>query len=123
MNMTNGINLPLSVLEEIALEGLEGINIKLLILPKYLKKINYFYHVLTGITIEGLFKRIGSRLKIALPLNTQLKTQVWNFIINSKCIQFYELPIEREPLKVFDRANYNDPFFTTGEASAVSLII
>lgn len=77
----NTTSLPLCILEEIGLEGLEGV------------------------TIEGLWKRISVRLKLALPLNKKLTNEIWKFVQSAKCFQLYELPEEREPLKLFDRAD------------------
>lgn len=94
--MNNITTLPLSILEEIGFEGLEGI------------------------TIEGLWKRLSVRLKLPLPLNEKLKNEVWKFIQNAKCLQFYKLPEEREPLKLFDRTESADPFF--GEVVPVIII-
>lgn len=85
--MNSITTLPLSTLEEIGFEGLEGI------------------------TIEGLWKRLSARLKLALPLKDKLKNEVWRFILNTKCLQLYKLPVEREPLKIFDRTESADPFF------------
>lgn len=85
--MNNITTLPLGILEEIGFEGLEGI------------------------TIEGLWKRLSVRLKLSLPLNDKLKNEVWKFIQNAKCLQFYKLPKEREPLKLLDRTELADPFF------------
>lgn len=82
--MNNFTNLPLGILEEIGFEGLEGI------------------------TVEGLWKRIGVRLRVTLPLNQRIKTEIWNFIKKVKCLQFYSLQEEREPLKIFDRMEYKD---------------
>lgn len=85
--MNNITTLPFSILEEIGFEGLEGI------------------------TIEGLWKRLSVRLKLPLPLNDKFRNEVWSFIQSAKCLQFYTLPEEREPLKLFDRTESTDPFF------------
>ncbi|XP_055298279.1 general transcription factor 3C polypeptide 1 isoform X2 [Sitodiplosis mosellana] len=89
--MNNTASLPLCILEEIGLEGLEGI------------------------TLEGLWKRIGVRLKLPLPLNSRVTNDIWKFIQSAKCLQLYELPEEREPLKLFDRADSVDPLFGATE--------
>lgn len=95
--MNNNITtLPSCVFEEIGFEGLEGI------------------------TIEGLWKRLSVRIKLKLPLNSKLRNQIWAFILNAKCLQFYTLQEEREPLKLFDRADAADPFFGSGEPASVS---
>lgn len=73
------------VLEEIALEGLEGI------------------------TIEGLWKRLSVRLKLKLPFESKFVENVWTFLRTSNKIQFYVLPTEREPLKIFNRNDFIDP--------------
>ncbi|XP_031625024.1 general transcription factor 3C polypeptide 1 [Contarinia nasturtii] len=91
MNGSNIASVPVCILEEIGLEGLEGI------------------------TIEGLWKRIGARLKLPLPLNNRLTNDIWKFVQNAKCLQYYELPDEREPLKLFDRSEVMDPFFGVTE--------
>lgn len=73
------------------------------------------YEGLEGITIEGLWKRVGCRLKLSFPLNSKLKNQIWAFVQNAKCLQLFELPVERELLKLFDRADSADPFFGVNE--------
>lgn len=88
---------PLCILEEIGFEGLEGI------------------------TIEGLWKRISVRIKVQLPLRAQIKKQTWNFILGAKCLRFYLLPEERDPLKLFDRTEASDPFFGGTETETVSI--
>lgn len=93
--MNYPVSLPLCILEEIGFEGLEGI------------------------TLEGLWKRISIRLKLPLPLSSSITNDIWKFVTNAKCFQFYELPEEREPLKLFDRADVTDPFFTNADPVSV----
>lgn len=97
--MNNITTLPSSILEEIGFEGLEGI------------------------TIEALWKRLSVRLKLPLPLKDKLKNEVWKFIQNAKCLQFYKLPEEREPMKLFDRTESTDPFFGDSVPVIVCLVI
>lgn len=78
-------SLPRCVLEEIALEGLDGI------------------------TIEGLWKRIGVRMKYSLPLSDKLTDAIWNYMKSVKCFSYYLLSEPREPLKIYDRADCIDP--------------
>lgn len=78
-------SLPRCVLEEIALEGLDGI------------------------TIEGLWKRLGIRLKLSLPLKAKLTDAIWNYMKSVECLSYYLLPEPREPLKIYDRADCIDP--------------
>lgn len=58
--------------------------------------------------ISGLWKRLSVRLKLPFPLHHIFKTQMWSFICEKKCILFYELPEEREELKLYDRADLMD---------------
>lgn len=83
--MNNPTPLRECVLEEIALEGLDGI------------------------TFEGFWRRLAIRMKLSMPLNEQFMENVWSFIKSQKCIQYYELPEEREHLKIFDRNDLIDP--------------
>lgn len=75
---------PVTVIEEIGFEGLEGI------------------------TIEGLWKRIGARMTLSLPLHDRFKKETWTFVLNTKCFTFYLLPVERDPLIIYDRMEYAD---------------
>lgn len=85
ITMNNVIStLPVTVIEEIGFEGLEGI------------------------TIEGLWKRIGVRMKLTLPLRDRFKNETWTFVLSTKCFSFYLLPVEREPLIIYDRMEYAD---------------
>lgn len=78
-------SLPRCVLEEIALEGLDGI------------------------TVEGLWKRIGIRMKLSLPLKDKLTDACWNYMKSVQCLSYYVLPEPRDPLKIYDRADCIDP--------------
>ncbi|XP_073816879.1 general transcription factor 3C polypeptide 1 [Musca autumnalis] len=74
------------VLDEIALEGLEGV------------------------TIESLWVYIGKSMNLPLPLPAKLLEQTWAFILRvHKHLEFYELPVERETVKLFDRYQFVDP--------------
>lgn len=100
MDGSNAASLPTCILEEIGFEGLEGI------------------------TVEGLWKRIGVRLKLMpLPLNKRLRNDIWKFVQNAKCLQYYELPEEREPLKLFDRSEVMDPFFGVPEPVSIFSVL
>lgn len=93
--MNSLTTLPVCIVEEIGFEGLEGI------------------------TIEGLWKRISVRMRLALPLNDRLKHETWKFLLNSKCFEFFLLPEEREPLIIYDRMEYVD---NSGTNEAVSVL-
>lgn len=85
IKMNNDVPLKQCALEEIALEGLEGI------------------------TIEGFWQRLAIRLNLKHPLSTNFQTTIWRFLQSQKCIQYYELLDEREPLKFYDRADLVEP--------------
>lgn len=95
--MDHRVTLPLCILEEIGFEGLEGI------------------------AVEGLWKRISARIKLPIPLNARAKKLIWEFILEAKCLKFYILPEEREPLKIYDRIESVDPFFGTSEPVSKNL--
>lgn len=95
----NATTLPLCIFEEVGFEGLEGI------------------------TIEGIWKRISVRFKLTLPLNSKLRNEIWKFVLSAKCLQLHELQEEREPLKLFDRADAADPFFGSSEPVSIHIHI
>lgn len=97
--MNSSATFSLCILEEIGFEGLEGI------------------------TLEGLWKRISLRIKVQLPLREKIKKQTWDFILGAKCLRFYLLPEEREPLKLFDRTEANDPFFSGTESVSITSFV
>lgn len=82
---SNDLPITQCALEEIALEGLEGI------------------------TVEGLWKRLSVRLKFSLPLPPKLTETLWSYVKKSDCLSFFVLPVDREPLKIFDRVECVDP--------------
>ncbi|GLH04289.1 Uncharacterized protein GBIM_10026 [Gryllus bimaculatus] len=73
------------IMDEIALEGLDGI------------------------TIEGLFVRLKDRPEFATSLNDAFKQYIWEIICNFTEIDMFELPVPRKPLVVFNRYDYVDP--------------
>ncbi|XP_054727905.1 general transcription factor 3C polypeptide 1 [Anastrepha obliqua] len=76
------------VLEEIALEGLEGI------------------------TLSSLWAYLGVDLEVPLPLPSDVLNRVWDFIKrNTHQLDFYELPSERPTVPLESRISYVDPDF------------
>lgn len=71
------INYKQIIIDEIALEGLDGIG------------------------IDYLWRRIGNRL--SAELTEKMKTKYWNFIVNSSCFSFYELPEPVPYIEIRDR--------------------
>uniref|UniRef100_A0A1A9WA75 B-block_TFIIIC domain-containing protein n=1 Tax=Glossina brevipalpis TaxID=37001 RepID=A0A1A9WA75_9MUSC len=68
------------ILDEIALEGLEGI------------------------TLPSLWVYMGKALEIALPLPSHIQDQIWQFILRiHQHLQFFQLPHERETIEYFNR--------------------
>ncbi|XP_075148767.1 general transcription factor 3C polypeptide 1 [Haematobia irritans] len=77
---TNRMSFQRTILDEIALEGLEGV------------------------TIPSLWVYIGKALQLPLPLPEKMITQIWSFLLRMhKHLQFFELPVERETVTIFDR--------------------
>ncbi|VVC36367.1 Winged helix-turn-helix DNA-binding domain,B-block binding subunit of TFIIIC [Cinara cedri] len=71
------------ILDEIALEGLDGI------------------------TIEALSKRLSNNSDWPLkPVDNSIKKLVWSFIVCLKNIEFYRLENPRDPLIIFNRFDY-----------------
>ncbi|KAM7349164.1 general transcription factor 3C polypeptide 1 isoform 1-T4 [Cochliomyia hominivorax] len=80
MNTSNRGSLQKVILDEIALEGLEGI------------------------ILESLWVYLSKSLNISQPLAKQLKENVWKFILDvQQHLQFFEIPEERSTVKLFDR--------------------
>uniref|UniRef100_A0A1B0AFE8 B-block_TFIIIC domain-containing protein n=1 Tax=Glossina pallidipes TaxID=7398 RepID=A0A1B0AFE8_GLOPL len=68
------------ILDEIALEGLEGI------------------------TLPSLWVYMGKALQIDLPLPLHLREEIWRFILRvHQHLQFFQLPQDRETIEYFDR--------------------
>ncbi|KAI8117113.1 General transcription factor 3C polypeptide 1 [Lucilia cuprina] len=85
MNISNRGSLQRVILDEIALEGLEGI------------------------TLESLWVYLSKSLNLTQPITNQLKENVWNFILQVRQhLQFFELPEERSTVKLFDRYQFVD---------------
>ncbi|XP_011252958.2 general transcription factor 3C polypeptide 1 [Camponotus floridanus] len=78
-------NLMESIIDEVALEGLDGI------------------------TLQALWIRLANRFHDPLPLPKSLMEQVWSIIKKVKDFSFYELETPREPLVIFDRYEFVDP--------------
>ncbi|CAK9821586.1 General transcription factor 3C polypeptide 1 [Anthophora retusa] len=79
------INLVDSIIDEVALEGLDGI------------------------TIEALWLRLAHRLHSPLPFSKAFMVQIWSMCVQIKEFSFYELNTPREPLIIFDRYQFVDP--------------
>uniref|UniRef100_A0A6V7I8R1 Uncharacterized protein n=1 Tax=Bracon brevicornis TaxID=1563983 RepID=A0A6V7I8R1_9HYME len=78
-------NLVDAVIDEVALEGLDGI------------------------TLEALWQRMAMRIQIDLPLPLPMMDQIWQICITTKELSFYELETPREKLIIFDRYKFVDP--------------
>ncbi|KAF7988493.1 hypothetical protein HCN44_001066 [Aphidius gifuensis] len=78
------MNLVDIVVDEIALEGMDGI------------------------TLEALWTRLSIRLDSPLPMSEYFMEQVWEVCISIKDLKFYELPKARTKLVLFNRYNYVD---------------
>lgn len=78
-------NLVDAVIDEIALEGLDGI------------------------TLEALWQRMSIRLQIDHPLPGPLMEQIWSICTATKDLTFYELDTPRPRLVIYDRYEFVDP--------------
>ncbi|XP_011181660.2 general transcription factor 3C polypeptide 1 [Zeugodacus cucurbitae] len=77
-----------AILEEIALEGLEGIS------------------------LPSLWAYLSIDLEVELPLTSDVTNRVWNFIKqNTHQLDFYELPTERPTVQCESRFSHLDPDF------------
>ncbi|XP_076473341.1 general transcription factor 3C polypeptide 1 isoform X2 [Bombus vancouverensis nearcticus] len=81
----SSINLVDSIIDEVALEGLDGI------------------------TIEALWLRLAHRLHNPLPFPRSFMTQIWSICVQIREFTFYKLETPREPLVIFDRYQFVDP--------------
>ncbi|XP_011876239.1 PREDICTED: uncharacterized protein LOC105566665 [Vollenhovia emeryi] len=89
-------NLVESIIDEVALEGLDGI------------------------TLQALWLRLSNGLNNPLPFPKPFMEQVWLICRKVKDLQFYQLETPREPLVIFDRYEYvNDDLGTIQEPSSV----
>ncbi|KAG7208455.1 hypothetical protein KM043_014681 [Ampulex compressa] len=79
------LNLVDSTIDEVALEGLDGI------------------------TLEALWQRLASRFHDPLPLPKAFLTQIWTICVKVREFTFYALEVPREPLVIFDRYEFVDP--------------
>ncbi|KAK9307680.1 hypothetical protein QLX08_002085 [Tetragonisca angustula] len=79
------INLVDSIIDEVALEGLDGI------------------------TIEALWLRLAHRLHNPLPFSKPFMIQLWSICVQIREFAFYKLETAREPLIIFDRYQFVDP--------------
>ncbi|KOX75217.1 General transcription factor 3C polypeptide 1 [Melipona quadrifasciata] len=79
------INLVDSIIDEVALEGLDGI------------------------TIEALWLRLAHRLHNPLPFSKSFMVQLWSMCVQIREFAFYKLETAREPLIIFDRYQFVDP--------------
>ncbi|XP_008211506.1 general transcription factor 3C polypeptide 1 [Nasonia vitripennis] len=79
MNNRKSLNLVDIVIDEIALEGLDGI------------------------TLEALWQRLAMRLGDSLPLKEAFMDQIWDICLIIDNFAYYELETPRENLVIFDR--------------------
>ncbi|XP_031843956.1 general transcription factor 3C polypeptide 1 isoform X2 [Nomia melanderi] len=79
------INLVDLIIDEVALEGLDGI------------------------TLQALWLRLAQGLNNSFPLPKPLMIQIWSICIEIREFEFYELKTAREPLVIYDRYEFVDP--------------
>ncbi|XP_054016236.1 general transcription factor 3C polypeptide 1 isoform X1 [Hylaeus anthracinus] len=79
------MNLVDLIIDEVALEGLDGI------------------------TIEALWSRLAQRLHNPLPFSKPFMVQIWSICVQIREFGFHELETPREPLVIYDRYEFVDP--------------
>lgn len=77
-------NLFETVVDEISLEGLDGI------------------------TLEALWTRLEEATDYTIIFSSEIKEEIWNYIKMLSELTFYELPEARSKLKIFNRYKYFD---------------
>lgn len=93
-------------LDEIGLEGLDGITLESKIeFEPYTQELGFtLFFIYTG-----LWKRLSIRLKYQYPLNEHFCAEIWAFIVKQTCLHYYELAEPRSIIKTFDRSEIADP--------------
>ncbi|XP_076636938.1 general transcription factor 3C polypeptide 1 [Colletes latitarsis] len=79
------INLVDLTIDEVALEGLDGI------------------------TLEALWSRLAQRLHNPLPFSKPFMIQIWSICVQIREFGFFKLQTAREPLVIYDRYEFVDP--------------
>lgn len=96
-------SVPDIILDEIALDGLDGITIS------GKKNILLEFNNFVKITILGLWIRLSEALYLPLPLLNSFRIQTWDYILSQNAyLDFYELPEPRAGLKTFVRKDAID---------------
>lgn len=84
-NLYEAKNIFVTAVDEVALEGLDGI------------------------TIEGLWKRIAIALNYSTCLSSKLENVIWNYLMSVEDISCFELPTPRPKLVINNRYKAEDP--------------
>ncbi|KAJ8917397.1 hypothetical protein NQ315_002421 [Exocentrus adspersus] len=64
---------------------------------------------LDGITIEAFWKRLSTALRNLTFIRDDIKESIWRFIRNKSSLQFFKLVEPRGVLEIYDRMQYVDP--------------
>lgn len=95
---------PLSqvILDEIGLEGLEGISLSGNVII-YSFRVKFVFP-------SGLWIRLSTVIKIPLPFTNHFQEEIWAFILKvNEHLLFYERPEALEDLRIYDRFTLIDP--------------
>lgn len=91
------------ILDEIALEGLDGITIE----GKTRNSIWCVFFNCTYFLFVALCKRLSNNSKWPLkPVDDSVKKVIWSFVVSLKNVDFYRLEKPRDPLIIFNRFEY-----------------
>jgi hypothetical protein len=110
-------NFVTAVIDEIALEGLDGITVEgeviCFIISLHISYAFVFISSLSAVlifyNISGLWTRLSYRPNFTCALDDKSKAFLWNIIRQLGDIEMYELPSARKPLVVFNRYDNVDP--------------
>lgn len=70
-----------------------------------------------------LCQRVGKRQQISYPLPNKLRDNIWKFVKESRHFRFYNLPVHRPLLKIYDRATLDALPYTKQEKDQPSGVV
>ena len=106
--------IPDDILDEIALEGLDGITIscnKLAQILLYTNDNNLYKLMMACLYFIALWSRLGNRKGFSIALDNNSKKYIWGLLCKNESIQMFLLQEPRPPLDNYNRYDYVDPEF------------
>lgn len=108
-------NFVTAVIDEIALEGLDGITLDgeiyfiIQCTCQFIVFMNFFSTILLFCIITALWTRLSCRPNFTCVLDEKSKSFLWTVIRQLDDIEMYELPTARKALVIFNRYDNVDP--------------